>query len=169
MRVRVGVGSPRLSNWAHWRHLSGVPRYEPGYQYQSQSPISPGLVHPLPLRPMPNIQWGTTSGGWRSPLYTPFYAQPYEWPQVSNQGPLQTMQHPSPLICLFASFPATYATYEQSERAIAGLALTFPTCLSCVLADLPLKIITCVCGMTENHSLTLTLRRPGFRIVSSLS
>jgi hypothetical protein len=87
-RIEVAVG---------WRHLSGVPRYEPGYQYQSQSPISPGLVHPVPLSPMPNIQWGTTSGGWGSPLYTPFYAQPYEWPQVSNQGPLQTMQHPSPL------------------------------------------------------------------------
>ena len=72
-----------------------------GYQYQTQSPIipqTPGMVHPVPLNPMPHIQWGATSGGgWGSPLYTPFYAQPYEWPQASNQGPLQIMHPPSPI------------------------------------------------------------------------
>jgi len=83
------------------QNLTLVSPITPGYQYQAQSPISPqtpGLVHPVPLSPMPNIPWGTTSGGgWGSPLYTPFYTQPYEWPQVSNQGPLQTMQHLSPI------------------------------------------------------------------------
>ena len=90
---------PSFDDTMNMQNLTLVSPGMLGYQYQMQSPISPqtpGLVHPVPLSPMPNVQWGTTSGGgWGSPLYTPFYAQPYEWPQVSYQGPLQTIQHPS--------------------------------------------------------------------------
>jgi hypothetical protein len=92
---------PSFDDTMNMQNLTLASPSMPGYQYQMQSPISPqtpGLAHPVPLSPMPNIQWGTTSGGgWGSPLYTPFYAQPYEWPQVSYQGPLQAMQHPCPI------------------------------------------------------------------------
>jgi hypothetical protein len=92
---------PSFDDTMNMQNLTLASPITPGYQYQMQSPISPqtpGLVHPVPLCAMPNIQWCTTAGGgWGSPLYTPFYAQPYEWPQVSCQGPLQTMQHPSPI------------------------------------------------------------------------
>jgi hypothetical protein len=73
----------------------------PDYHYRMQSPISPqmlGLVYPVPLSPLPNIQWGVTSGGdWGSSLYIPFYAQPYGCPQASSQRLLQPTQHPSPI------------------------------------------------------------------------
>lgn len=53
-----------------------------GHQYQAQSPISPqtpGFAHPALQTPMPNIHWTTNyTNGWSSPLYTPFYGQPYE-------------------------------------------------------------------------------------------
>ena len=71
----------------------------PTHQYQTQSPISPqtpGFTHPVPLTPVPNVQWATSYGnGWGSPLYTPFYAQQYERPQPANQEPLRIMQYAS--------------------------------------------------------------------------
>jgi hypothetical protein len=81
------------------QNLALVSSITPNYQYQAQSPISPqtpGFAHPVPLTPLQNVQLATTYGdGWGSPLYTPFYAQPYEWHQAANQEQLQIMQYPS--------------------------------------------------------------------------
>ena len=82
------------------QNLTLVSPMTPSYQYQAQSPISPqtpGFAHPVPLTPMPHIQWAPSYGdGWASPLYTPFYSQPYERPQAADQGQLQIIPHPRP-------------------------------------------------------------------------
>lgn len=81
------------------QNLTLVSPITPTYQYQAQSPVSPqtpGFAHPMPLMPMPSVQWATDyRDGWGSPLYTPFYSQPYERPQAANQEQLQIMGYPS--------------------------------------------------------------------------
>lgn len=91
---------PSLANInTNMRNVSLVSPMTPSYQYQVHSPISPqtpGFAHSVPLTSMPDTVWATTyADGWGSPLYTPFYAQPYERTQAMNQGPLQMMQYPS--------------------------------------------------------------------------
>ena len=82
------------------QNLTLVSPMTPSYQYYAQSPISPqtpGFAHPTPLTPMPTMQWASSyADGWGSPLYTPFYAQPYEQDQAVNQAQFQIMPNPLP-------------------------------------------------------------------------
>jgi hypothetical protein len=97
------------------QNLTLVSPVTPTYQYQAQSPISPqtpGFAHPVPLAPMPYMQWATAYGdGWGSPLYTPFYAQPYERAQATNQDQLQIMQYHSP------NYEALWRNVEYSRNS----------------------------------------------------
>ena len=82
------------------QNLALVSPITPSYQYHAQSPISPqtpGFANPTPLIPMDNMQWTSSYGdGWGSPLYTPFYAQPYERAEAANQGQLQVLPNTVP-------------------------------------------------------------------------
>jgi hypothetical protein len=71
------------------QNLTLVSPITPTYQYQAQSPISPQT--PRFAHPMTGY-----GDGWGSPLYTPFYVQPYERAQATNQEQLQIMENPSP-------------------------------------------------------------------------
>src|SRR5204862_2914288 len=75
------------------QNLTLISPIRQNHQYQCQSligPQTPGLVHPVPPRPMLNAQWTTNhADGWASPLYTPSYTRPYEWLEAANQAPQQ--------------------------------------------------------------------------------